>query len=73
MYLLESFKRLSLCGRQWWSSHHSIPAFRKPLLIAKCEPHPLRSAHVYNCVCKSQDRINFKSEEVRQEAGPDVI
>ena len=73
VYFLESVKRLSLCGRQWWSSHHSIPAFRKPLLIAKCEPHPLRSAHVYNCVCKSQDHINFKSEEVRQEAGPDVI
>ena len=73
VYLLESFKKLSLCGRQWWWSHHSVPTFRKPLPIAKREPHPLRSAHVYNCVCKSQDHINFKSEEVRQEAGPDVI
>jgi len=56
VYLLESFKRLSLCGRQWWWSHHSVPTFRKPLPIAKREPHPLRSAHAYNysCVCKSQ-------------------
>ena len=56
VYLLESFKKLSLCGRQWWWSHHSVPTFRKPLPIAKREPHPLRSAHAYNysCVCKSQ-------------------